>query len=109
MASIISKDSFIEKYLIGTQDRDYMIFNPDKYIVGVEDRSFCCGINLGLNFKPILVCPGKNKLLIEVGIDSKNNQKKLCTIEFPLEIYNDESFDFKDEGKQEKRIRIYKR
>ena len=88
MATIITKDEFISKYLIGTSNKDIMLFNLNQFAVGVKKHDSYCGRKIDFNWSyscvNILKC--KDKIILTIPTFMKDSTPPTITMTFPLEV-----------------------
>jgi hypothetical protein len=91
MATIITKDEFISKYLIGTNNKDVMLFNLNQVAVGVKKHDSYYGreLNLMWSYSSVNILKHKDKIILTAPNHIKDSISSVITMTFPLEIdYN---------------------
>ena len=88
MSTIVSRDEFISSYLIGTNNREIMLFNLDRVLVGVKGHDSFCGKNVDYSWSSasVDILKNRNNIILTPSYYAKDNRPPKITLKFPIEI-----------------------
>ena len=88
MSTIVSRDEFISSYLIGTDNKEIMLFNLDRVLVGVKGFDSFCNRNVDYSWSSAKVDISKNRnnIVLTSSYYAKDNKPPKIIIKFPIEI-----------------------
>lgn len=113
MASIINKEEFISNYLIGTFNREVMLFDLDRVAVRVKEHSRCCPSDTRTkdwSLSYVEYCPGKNKIVLkQYPYNDKDLVRPSVTLTFPLEVDHNGVIEGKDSMSNTVKLYLYER
>lgn len=110
MASIINKNEFVSSYLIGTSNREVMLFDLDRVAVRVKEHNsyFDWERSQDWSLSCVDFCPGKNKIVLkQFPYNSKDTVRSSVTLSFPLEINPSGVIEGRDEMSNTVKVYLY--
>lgn len=112
MASIIKKEDFISKYLIGSESKDFMLFNLDRVSVGVKEHklhTIGSGIDFLWSYSRVNTMKYKNKVILESYKKIDNEITPFVSICFPAEMDKNGVIECFDEFSNKIHLSIYEK